>query len=98
MKKAIAFCRVDPHLLLGASQVSVFVIEVSTPGPRDARGRLGGEDPLPRILFSAFHLPCEMGEYFTGQVEGLKEGSRGEGNPSTPPPCISPEKPTSVSY
>jgi hypothetical protein len=35
-------------------------IEVSTPGPRDARGRLGGKDPLPRSLFSALHLPCEI--------------------------------------
>jgi hypothetical protein len=31
-----------------------------------------------------------------GQEEGLKERSRKEGNPSTPPPCISPEKPTLV--
>jgi hypothetical protein len=32
----------------------------------------------------------------TGQVEGLKERSRMEGSPSTPPPCLSPEKPTLV--
>jgi hypothetical protein len=33
----------------------------------------------------------------TGQAEGLKEHSRMEGSPSTPPPCLSPEKPTRVS-
>jgi hypothetical protein len=32
----------------------------------------------------------------TGQVEGLKERSRMEGSPSTPPPCLSPEKPILV--
>jgi hypothetical protein len=32
----------------------------------------------------------------TGQVEGLKERSRMEKSPSTPPPCLSPEKPTRV--
>jgi hypothetical protein len=32
----------------------------------------------------------------TGQVKGLKERSRMEGSPSTPPPCLSPEKPTRV--
>jgi hypothetical protein len=32
----------------------------------------------------------------TGQVEGLKERSRMEGSPSTPPPCLSPEKPTRI--
>jgi hypothetical protein len=32
----------------------------------------------------------------TGQVEGLKERSRIEGSPSTPSPCLSPEKPTRV--
>jgi hypothetical protein len=60
----------------GGSQVSVFVIEVSTPGPRDARGRLGGGPPLPRILFSALSLPCEMGKYFTGPAFALPEGTR----------------------
>jgi hypothetical protein len=30
------------------------------------------------------------------QVEGLKERSRMEGSPSTPPPYLSPEKPTRV--
>jgi hypothetical protein len=30
------------------------------------------------------------------RVEGLKERSRMEGIPSTPPPCLSPEKPTRV--
>jgi hypothetical protein len=32
----------------------------------------------------------------TGQVEGLQERSRMEESPSTPPPCLSPEKPTRV--
>jgi hypothetical protein len=37
------------------SQVSVFVIEVSTPGPRDARGRLGGgASPPKNPFFSSF--------------------------------------------
>jgi hypothetical protein len=56
--------------------VSVFVIEVSTSGLKDARGRLGGEPPLPRILFSALSLPCEMGKYFTGPAFALPEGTR----------------------
>jgi hypothetical protein len=37
---------------------------------------MGGEAPLPRILFSALSLPCEMGKYFTGPAFALPEGTR----------------------
>jgi hypothetical protein len=38
--------------------------------------RLGGGPPLPRILFSALSLPCEMIKYFTGPAFALPEGTR----------------------
>jgi len=77
------------------SQGWVLVIEVSTPRPRDARGRLGGGPPLPRILFSAFSLPLlclrALDEAENRQMEDSKECSRMEENPSTPFLWVSPE-------
>jgi hypothetical protein len=63
-------------------------------------GEVRRGDP-PHNPFSAFSLPLlclrTPDEAENRQVEGLKERSRMEGSPSTPPPCLSPEKPILVS-